>query len=149
MSTIEESVEVEAPLRAVYDQWTQFEEFPRFMQGVEEIRQLDDTHLHWVADIGGTRREWDAEITEQHPDERVAWKATDGAENAGVVTFHRLDDDRTKVMLQLDFDPEGILETVGDKLGFVRRRAVGDLDRFKDFLEERGRETGGWRGTVD
>jgi len=119
------------------------------MQGVEEIRQLDDTHLHWVADIGGTRREWDAEITEQHPDERVAWKATDGAENAGVVTFHRLDDDRTKVMLQLDFDPEGILETVGDKLGFVRRRAVGDLDRFKDFLEERGRETGGWRGTVD
>ena len=149
MSSIEESVEVAAPVRAVYDQWTQFEEFPRFMEGVEEIRQVDDTHLHWVANIGGARREWDAEITEQRPDERVAWKATDGAENAGVVTFHRLDDATTKVMLQLDFDPEGIVETVGDKLGFVRRRAVGDLDRFKGFLEERGRETGGWRGTVE
>lgn len=149
MSSIEESVEVEAPVRAVYNQWTQFEEFPQFMEGVQSVSQTDDTHLHWTAEFAGVRREWDSEITEQHPDQRVAWKATDGAENAGVVTFHRLGDEQTKVMLQLDFDPVGLVETAGDKLGFVRRRAEGDLVRFKEFLEQRGRETGGWRGTVD
>jgi uncharacterized membrane protein len=149
MTVVEESVEVEVPVRTAYDQWTQFEAFPQFMEGVEEVRQLDDTHLHWVAEIAGTRREWDAEITEQHPDERVAWRATEGADNAGVVTFHRLDDRRSKVMLQLDFDPEGLVETVGDKLGFVSRRAKGDLERFKTFIEGRGTQTGGWRGEVD
>ena len=149
MTTIEESIEVKVPVRTAYDQWTQFEEFPRFMAGVESVTQLDDTHLHWVADIGGVRREWDAEITEQHPDERVAWRATDGAENAGVVTFHRLDDTTTKVMLQLDFDPDGLVEQVGDKLGIVRSQTKADLDRFKEFIEGRGTETGAWRGDVE
>jgi uncharacterized membrane protein len=149
MSSVEESVEVQVPVRTAYDQWTQFEEFPRFMEGVESVRQIDDTHLHWKAEIAGTTREWDAEITEQRPDERVAWRSTSGTTNAGVVTFHRLDDARTKVMLQVDMEPEGFVETAGDKLGFVKRRAIGDLERFKDFIEARGTETGAWRGTVD
>ena len=125
MSTIEESIDVEVPVRTAYDQWTQFEEFPNFMEGVESITQIDDTHLHWVAEIAGVRREWDAEITEQHPDERVAWWATDGSANAGVVTFHRLTDSTTRVMLQLDFEPDGLVEKVGDTFGFVRRQASG------------------------
>ena len=107
MASIEESVEVAVPVETAYNQWTQFEEFPRFMEGVESVRQIDDTHLHWVAKIAGKRVEWDAEITEQHPDERVAWKSTSGATHAGVVTFHRLAPDRSKVMLQLDTEPEG------------------------------------------
>jgi uncharacterized membrane protein len=149
MSTIEESVEVNVPVRTAYDQWTQFEEFPRFMEGVESIRQIDDTHLHWVAEIAGQRREWDAEITEQHPDERIAWTSTSGQRNAGVVTFHRLADDRTKVMLQIDHDPDGLLDKAGDALGLVRRQAKGDLTRFKELIEARGEASGGWRGDVD
>ncbi len=149
MSTVEESIEINVPVRTAYDQWTQFETFPQFMEGVTAVQQLDDTHLHWVADIGGVHREWDAEITEQHPDERVAWRAREGADNAGVVTFHKLSDTKTKVMLQLEFDPEGFTEIAGDKLGFVKRRAVGDLERFKDFIEGRGSETGAWRGEVE
>jgi uncharacterized membrane protein len=149
MSTIERSIEVNVPVQVAYNQWTQFEEFPRFMEGVESVRQLDDTHLHWTADIAGARREWDAEITEQHPDERVAWRATTGAENAGVVTFHKLSPDTTKVMLQLEFDPHGFVETAGDALGLVKRRASKDLDRFKEFIEDRGQATGAWRGNVD
>jgi uncharacterized membrane protein len=149
MSTIEESVEIEVPVRTAYDQWTQFEEFPRFMEGVESVRQVDDTHLHWVAEIAGQRREWDAEITEQHPDERIAWTSLGGQRNAGVVTFHRLADDRTKVMLQIDHDPEGLVDKAGDALGFVRRRAKGDLTRFKEMIETRGGATGGWRGDVE
>ena len=149
MSTIEQSIEVEVPLRTAYNQWTQFEEFPHFMEGVESVRQIDDTHLEWTAEIAGARRQWRAEITEQHPAERVAWRATTGIDNAGVVTFHRLGDRRTKVMLQLDVEPEGMVEQVGDKLGFVKRRAAGDLERFKAFIEERGAETGAWRGEVD
>ena len=148
MSTIEQSVEVEAPLSAVYNQWTLFEEFPKFMEGVEEIKQQDDTHMHWVAEIGGSRHEWDAEITEQKPDERVAWRNTDGKDNAGVVTFHRLDDANTRVMVQLDFVPEGIKEKLGDALGAPDRRVKGDLQRFKEMIEERGSETGAWRGEV-
>jgi uncharacterized membrane protein len=148
MSTIEESIEVQVPVRTAYNQWTQFEEFPRFMEGVEEVRQLDDTHLHWKADIAGQAREWDAEITEQHPDERVAWKSTGGAQHAGVVTFHRIGDEQSRVMLQLDVEPEGVTEQVGDKLGFVKRRVKGDLARFKELIEARGSETGGWRGEV-
>ena len=148
MSTIEQSVEVEAPLSTVYNQWTQFEEFPRFMQAVEEVRQLDDTHLHWVAEFGGSRHEWDAEITEQKPDERVAWRNTGGKDNAGVVTFHRLDDARTRVMVQMDFVPEGIKEKLGDALGAPDRRVQSDLERFKELIESRGRETGAWRGEV-
>ena len=148
MSTIEQSIEIEAPLTAVYNQWTLFEEFPRFMEGVEEVRQLDDTHLHWVAAFGGSRHEWDAEITEQKPDERVAWRNTDGKDNAGVVTFHRLDDTHTRVMVQLDFVPEGIKEKIGDALGASDRRVQGDLERFKELIESRGRESGTWRGEV-
>jgi uncharacterized membrane protein len=148
VSTIERSIEVEVPVRTAYNQWTQFEEFPQFMEGVESVRQLDDRHLHWIAEIGGVRREWDAEITEQHPDERVAWRATSGTRNAGVVTFHRLDADRTKIMLQLEVEPEGLVEQAGDRLGLVSRRASGDLERFKDYIEARGHETGAWRGDV-
>lgn len=148
MTVVEKSIEVELPANTVYNQWTQFEDFPKFMEGVEEVRQLDDIHLHWTADIGGQQREWDAEITEQIPDKRIAWRSLQGAENAGVVTFHHLDDQRTRVMLQLEFDPEGFVETVGDKLGFVSRRIEGDLKRFREFMEERGRETGAWRGDV-
>jgi uncharacterized membrane protein len=149
MATIEESIEVNVPIRTAYDQWTQFEDFPRFMEGVEAVTQVDDTHLHWVAEIGGVRREWDAEITEQHPDERVAWRATDGAGNAGAVTFHHLDEGTTKVMLQLDFEPEGFVEHVGDKLGLVKGQTKDDLERFKTFIEQRGTETGAWRGDVE
>jgi uncharacterized membrane protein len=149
MSTIEESIDVAVPVRTAYNQWTQFEEFPRFMDGVESVTQLDDAHLHWVAEIAGTRREWDAEISEQHPDERVAWHATDGTSNAGAVTFHRLDDTTTRVMLQLEVDPEGIVDKAGDMLGFVRRQVTSDLERFKDFIEGRGMETGEWRGDIE
>ena len=149
MSTIEQSIEVEVPVRTAYDQWTQFEEFPRFMEGVESVRQIDDTTLEWTAEIAGARRQWRAEITEQRPDERVAWRATSGTDNAGVVTFHRLDEGRTKVMLQLDVEPEGLVEQAGDKLGFVKRRVSVDLERFKAFIEERGAESGAWRGEVE
>jgi uncharacterized membrane protein len=149
MATIEQAIEVQVPVRTAYNQWTQFEEFPRFMEGVEEVRQLDDTHLHWVADIDGFKREWDAEITEQIPDERVAWTSRSGAHNAGAVTFHRLDDSHTKVMVQLEFDPSGIVEQAGDKLGFVSRRTKADLERFREYIEDRGTETGAWRGEVD
>ena len=149
MSTIEQSVEVNVPVRTAYNQWTQFEEFPRFMEGVEEVHQVTDTRLHWIAEIAGVHREWDAEITEQTPDQRIAWKSTDGTENSGVVTFHRLSDGETKVTLQMGFDPEGFTEKAGDLLGIVRMRTKGDLERFKDFIEERGGETGAWRGEVD
>jgi uncharacterized membrane protein len=149
MASVETSIEVKVPIRTAYDQWTQFEEFPRFMAGVESVKQLDDTHLHWIANIGGVRREWDAEITEQHPEERVAWRATSGADNGGVVTFHHLDPNTTKVMLQLEFDPDGFVEQVGDKMGIVESQAKADLDRFKEFIEDRGTETGAWRGDVD
>jgi uncharacterized membrane protein len=148
MSTIEESIEIGVPVRTAYDQWTQFEEFPRFMEGVESVRQIDDTHLHWVAEVAGQSREWDARITEQHPDERIAWASTSGQRHAGVVTFHRIDDSRTKVMLQLDHEPEGVVDKAGDALGFVRRRAKGDLERFRDLIEARGTATGAWRGDV-
>jgi uncharacterized membrane protein len=149
MSSFEESIEVNVPVHTAYNQWTQFEEFPRFMEGVERVDQLDDTHLHWVAEVAGKTHEWDAEVTEQHPDERVAWKSTTGKMNAGVVTFHRLSDDQTKVMVQIDFEPEGMIENVGDALGVVERRTKGDLERFKQFIESRGMETGAWRGDVD
>jgi uncharacterized membrane protein len=147
MATVEESIEVNVPVRTAYNQWTQFEEFPRFMEGVESVRQLDDTRMHWVAEVGGERREWDAQITEQIPDERVAWKALDGGPS-GVVTFHRLDDNRTKVMVQMDYEPEGFRETVGSMAGSDSRRVKGDLERFQEFIESRGSETGAWRGEV-
>ena len=150
MSTVTESVDVAVPVRTAYNQWTQFEEFPRFMDGVREIHQLDATHTHWKTEIGGIKREFDAEITEQLPDERVAWKSTEGEKQAGVVTFHRLDDTHTRVTVQMDFDPQGLVETAGAKLGIVDHRVKGDLKRFKEYIEGRGgAESGAWRGQVD
>lgn len=147
-STIE-SVDVAVPVRIAYDQWTQFEEFPRFMEGIVEIRQLSDTITHWMTEIGGVRREFDAQITEQLPDERVAWTSTDGVRQAGVVTFHRLDDSHTRITAQIQYEPQGIAEKTADKLGLVNRRVKGNLDRFKQFIEGRGGvETGAWRGEV-
>ena len=148
MATIEKSVEVKTPITAAYNQWTQFEDFPHFMQGIDEVRQLDDRRLHWRAKIGGQEKTWDAEITEQVPDDRIAWRARSGAANAGVVTFHRLGDSRTRIMLQLEYEPEGVVEKVGDAVGVVSTRVEGDLRRFKDFIESRGRETGSWRGEI-
>jgi uncharacterized membrane protein len=146
---IEQSIDVNVPVRTAYNQWTQFEEFPRFMEGVDEVRQLDDKRLHWKARIGGKTKEWDAEITQQRPDERIAWTSRGGAFNAGVVTFHRLTDHATRVMLQLEYEPEGVVENVGDAIGVVSARVKGDLERFKDYIEAQGRETGAWRGEVD
>ncbi|HET8743174.1 MAG TPA: SRPBCC family protein [Gaiella sp.] len=148
MATVESSIDVHVPISVAYNQWTQFEEFPSFMEGVQDVRQLDDTQLHWVAEIGGSRHEWDAEITEQHPDERVAWKATNGGNNAGVVTFHRIDDATTRVTVQMDWEPEGMKEKAGAALGLDERRVEGDLERFRDLIEGRGVETGAWRGDV-
>ena len=148
MSTIEKSIDVNVPVRTAYNQWTQFEEFPRFMEGVKEVQQLDNTHLHWKADIAGKEKEWDAEITEQTPDQRIAWTSRGGAINGGVVTFHRRSDAKSTVMLQLEYDPQGMVENVGDALGVVSLRVQGDLERFKEFIETRGRETGAWRGQV-
>ncbi|HSF69053.1 MAG TPA: SRPBCC family protein [Nitrospira sp.] len=148
MSVIEKSIEINVPVRAAYNQWTQFEEFPKFMEGVKQVKQIDDTHLHWKAEIGGKEKEWDAEITEQIPDERIAWRNRNGAKNAGVVTFHRLSDSKSKVMLQMEYDPEGVVENVGDTMGVVSQRVLGDLERFKQYIESRGHETGAWRGTV-
>lgn len=149
MANIERSIDVNVPVRTAYNQWTQFEEFPKFMEGVEEVKQLDNKKLHWRANIAGKEEEWDAVITEQEPDMRVAWTNTTGAKNAGVVTFHHLDDNKTRVMLQLDYEPEGVIENVGSALGFVERRVKGDLERFKEFIESRGSETGAWRGEVE
>ena len=149
MSAIEESVEVAVPVTTAYQQWTRFEEFPRFMDGVERVEHRSPALTHWVTNVAGAQREFDAAITEQIPDERVAWTTIAGeAKQAGAVTFHRLDEGHTKVMLQMDFHPDSITEKVGDKLGFVKRQTKGDLERFKTFIEERGRETGEWRGAV-
>jgi len=149
MSSITESIDVKVPVRTAYNQWTQFEEFPEFMDAVERVDQVDAERLHWVAKIGGQTKEWDARITEQTPDQRVAWTATSGAENGGVVTFHRIDDATTRVTVQMDIDPEGIVENVGDRLGVPDRQVKADLERFKEFIESRGRETGAWRGEIE
>jgi uncharacterized membrane protein len=149
MSTINDNIEVQVPVRTAYDQWTQFEEFPRFMDGVESVTQLDDTHLQWTAEIGGQRRTWRAEITKQEPDRVIAWQSTEGARNAGMVTFDPINDDTTRVNLELEIEPEGPLESAGDALGVVDRRVKGDLGRFKEFIESRRVPTGAWRGSVD
>jgi uncharacterized membrane protein len=149
MATIEQSIDVEVPVRTAYDQWTQFEQFPQFMEGVEEVRQTDDTHTHWRTKVAGKEKEFDAVITEQTPDQRIAWTSEAGPEHAGVVTFHRLGEGKTRVMLQMDYEPEGVAEKVGDALGLVERRVKGDLSRFKELIESRGAATGGWRGEVD
>ncbi|GAA2758795.1 SRPBCC family protein [Actinopolymorpha rutila] len=148
--TSEESIVVDVPIRTAYNQWTQFEDFPRFMSGVEKITQVDDVHNHWVTNIGGVRREFDTRITEQIPDERVAWTTESGSPTqSGVVTFHRMDENRTKVMVQMDVEPESLVEKVGEKLGLVERQVRADLAKYKEWIESRGTETGGWRGGVD
>lgn len=148
MSTMEKSVTVNVPVRTAYNQWTQFESFPKFMEGVEEVRQLDDKRLHWRTNIGGKREEFDATIAEQIPDQRIAWRSTSGRKHAGVITFHRLNDHQSRIMLQMEYEPEGAVENVGDLMGVVSRRVQGDLDRFKEFIESRGSESGAWRGEV-
>jgi len=149
MKTIEESIEIAVPVTTAYNQWTQFESFPHFMEGVERVEQVDDTRLHWVAEIAGEKREWDAEITEQHPDHRIAWRALDREGPHGAVTFHPLDDSRTKVLVQMGYEPEGVKESVGSAVGLDSRRVKGDLESFKELVESRGTETGAWRGSVE
>jgi uncharacterized membrane protein len=148
MSTVTKSVDVDVPITTAYNQWTQFESFPEFMGGVDKVEQLDNRRLHWQLNVGGVRREFDAEITEQHPEERVAWKSTDGTTHAGVVTFHKLDDAKTRVTVQLDWEPDGALEKAGSAVGVDDRQVSNDLDRFKSFIESRSQETGAWRGEV-
>ena len=148
MPRFEDTIEVDVPVRTAYDQWTQFESFPQFMEGVESVVQGDDRTLQWTAVIAGQRKSWNAVITDQTPDTRVAWKSTDGADNAGAVLFEPLGDRRTRITLKMDADPDGIVETVGANLGFLERRVKDDLKRFKDFIEERGSETGAWRGEI-
>jgi uncharacterized membrane protein len=150
MSTIEKSITVEVPVRTAYDQWTQFESFPQFMEGVEEVRQVDDKHLHWKAEIAGVTREWDAEIVDQTPDQRVTWRSLSGTANDGTVSFTEADGPgATQVTLHLEYEPDGALEKIGDVLNIVERRADGDLERFKEFIESRGAETGAWRGDIE
>jgi len=148
MSRIEESIEINVPVRAAYNQWTQFEEFPRYMDGVKQVKQINEKRLHWKAEIAGKEKEWETEITEQLPDQRIAWKSAGGATTAGVVTFHRLSDSKSKIMLQMEYDPTGFAENIGDAMGLVKHRVIGDLQRFKTYIENRGQETGAWRGTV-
>jgi uncharacterized membrane protein len=148
MQTIEHSIEVDAPVRTAYDQWTQFEEFPQFMEGVEGVQQVDDSHLHWVAEIAGHRHEWDAEIYEQVPDQQIAWRSTSGPYNDGVVRFEQLSENRTRVHVRISFEPQGAFEKMGGALGLASVRVKGDLKRFKEFVESHGTATGAWRGEI-
>lgn len=147
-STVEETIELNVPISTAYNQWTQFEDFPKFMATVESVKQIDDTHLHWRAVVGGKLKEWDAEITEQIPDARIAWRSTGGVQNSGVVTFHPISESRTRVMLQMDYHPETVIEELADASGAVKLTTKGNLKRFKELLEGRGAETGAWRGAV-
>jgi len=148
MAVIEKSIEVNVPVKTAYNQWTQFEEFPRFMEGVEQVRQTDDKHLHWKASIGGKEKEWDAVITEQIPDQRIAWMSQQGAKNGGTVTFAPAAENTSRLTLRLEYETEGAVEKAGDAIGVVSGRVEGDLQRFKEFIESRGQETGAWRGKV-
>ena len=148
MAQVIESIDVQVPLQTAYNQWTQFEEFPHFMEGVEEVRQLDDTHLHWVAEIGGETEEWQAEISEQQPDQRIAWRSTSGKQNDGAVTFQPIDANRTRVTVKIDYEPEGVKQSIGGAVGADDRQVKNDLERFKQMIEGRGQETGAWRGEV-
>lgn len=148
MARVEKSIVVDVPLSTAYNQWTQFEEFPNFMEGVHEVTQLDDQRLHWRAEVGGREKEWTAEIREQVPDARITWSAVDGSQNAGIVRFEPAGPEGTVVHLEMSYSPEGFLESAGDHLGFMSRRVEGDLERFRRFIEERGVESGGYRGTI-
>ena len=150
MEKIEKSIEVHQPVHTVYNQWTQFEEFPRFMSGVKEVKQLDDTHVHWHAEIFGKDKEWDAEITRQEPDKCIAWRSTSGdAPNSGLVQFEPVGADRTRVRLTMEYEPQGVVENVGDAVGLLSKRVQTTVEQFKKFIESRGGETGGWRGEVE
>lgn len=148
MESIEKSIDVNVPVRVAYDQWTQFEEFPRFMEGVKEVHQHGDKRLHWRAEVGGREKEWESEIFEQIPDERIAWRSISGAKNSGMINFAPLGPNQCRVNLRLNYDPEGAAESIGDFLGVVKARVAGDLKRFKEFIEERQTATGAWRGEI-
>ena len=148
MATIEKSIEVDVPVSTAYNQWTQFEEFPQFMEGVKSVRQIDDTHLQWTAEIGGQEHSWQAEISHQEPDRLISWRAVDGKYNSGKVTFEPLDPRQTRVHVEMTYDAEGLKEALGSAVGVDARRVSSDLDRFKEFVEKRQTETGGWRGEV-
>jgi uncharacterized membrane protein len=147
-TVVQETLELELPVETVYNQWTQFEQFPSFMDGIEEVRQLDDTRLHWVASIGGRRAEWDAKIVEQHADRQISWASENGRKTRGTVSFEPLRDNGTLVTLSMSYQLEGLRERVGSAAGLDRRRVCGDLQRFKQLIESRGSETGGWRGDI-
>jgi uncharacterized membrane protein len=149
MSSIEKSITVNVPVKTAYNQWTQFEEFPKFMEGVVSVQQIGDKHLRWHTNVSGHEQQFETEITEQIPDTRIAWRTRGGEEHGGVVTFHRIDDHQTRVMLQMEYEPKGATEKIGDMLGVFSRRVEKDLERFKEFIEHRGVETGAWRGEVN
>ena len=149
MSRISQQIEVDVPVRVAYDQWTQFESFPQFMDGVERVEQVDDKTLDWTAEIAGHRKQWRAEIVEQEPDAVVSWRSVAGARNDGAVRFEPIGPNGTRITLELDVEPDGALEAAGDALGFVDRQAKGDMERFKAFIESRGVPTGAWRGSID
>ncbi|MFE1177360.1 SRPBCC family protein [Streptomyces sp. NPDC058773] len=149
MSTVKETVDVEVPVHTAYNQWTQFEEFPKFMEGVERVTQLDDKHNRWTTKIGGVRREFDTEIIDQLPDDRIAWCTTTGdTQQKGLVSFQRLDETHTRVALVMDIEPSGMAEKAADMSGTIERRVKGDMRRFKDYIEHRGAESGAWRGRI-
>jgi uncharacterized membrane protein len=149
METIEESIEVNVPIRTAYNQWTQFEEFPRFMGDIESVQQLDDKRLHWVASVAGRRHEWDAEILEQTPDQKISWRSTSGKHNAGTVIFDKVDENTTRVTVTIVFEPEGVIEKMGEAMGIASMRVKDNMKRFKDLVESRGTETGAWRGEIE
>jgi uncharacterized membrane protein len=146
--TITESIEVDVPVSTAYNQWTQFEDFPLFMEGVEHVEQIDDTRLHWIAKVGGKTNEWDAKILEQHPDKQVSWISEDGKKTRGTVTFEPIGESRTRITLSMSYQAEGLTETLGSAVGLDQRRVRGDLERFKELIESRGAESGAWRGEV-
>ena len=148
MERIQKEFEISVPVRAAYDQWTQFEEFPRFMDGVEEVVQIDNTHLHWRVSVAGKQKEWDAEITEQVPDRLIAWRSVSGTPNAGQVRFEPIAQDRTRILFAMEYQPETAVEKAGDAVGVLSRKVDKTVEDFKEFIEQRGRETGGWRGEV-
>ena len=148
MARVKKSVEVEVPVSTAYNQWTQFEEFPSFMEGVKAVTQLDDRRLRWTAEVAGREKSWDAEIQEQVPDQKIIWRSLGDDENAGVVTFEPVGAGTSRVNLEMSYDPDGFVESVGDALGFMSRRVEGDLKRFKNFIEDRGAETGAYRQTL-
>ena len=148
METVKETIQVDVPVSTAYNQWTQFQEFPNFMDGVESVEQIDDTHLRWAAEVGGERREWQAEIVEQVPDEKIAWRAVDANGPNGIVAFEPLGEDKTLVTVEMSYEPEGLKESLGAKIGMDTRQVQEDLERFKQLVEALGQETGAWRGEV-